>query len=68
MWVALFTITLYKTIVMPEYDDRVRPLIAVWVAAPAIGAIAYLACYGPSWIIDNHAVSYMPGMKDDFIL
>ncbi|KAG2443533.1 hypothetical protein HXX76_001885 [Chlamydomonas incerta] len=67
MWVALFTITLYKTIVMPEYDDRVRPMIAVWVAAPAIGAIAYLACYAPSWVIENDAVSYAPGIKDDFI-
>ncbi|KXZ47349.1 hypothetical protein GPECTOR_36g72 [Gonium pectorale] len=47
MWVALFAITLYKAFVMPDYDDRVRPMLAVWVAAPAIGAIAYLSCYGP---------------------
>ncbi|PNH09480.1 Glutaredoxin-C6 [Tetrabaena socialis] len=47
LWVALFAITLYKAFVMPDYDDRARPFLAIWVAAPAIGAIAYLSCYGP---------------------
>ncbi|KAG2497195.1 hypothetical protein HYH03_004784 [Edaphochlamys debaryana] len=43
---CLLVITVYKAFVMPEYDDRVRPAMAAWVAAPAIGAFAYIACYG----------------------
>lgn len=48
LWLGLFIITLYKSFVMPDYDDRTRPMLATWVAAPAIGAVAYLSCYGPN--------------------
>ncbi|KAG2453177.1 hypothetical protein HYH02_002501 [Chlamydomonas schloesseri] len=51
MWMALFVITLYKAFVMPDYDDRARPMLAAWVAAPAIGAIAYLSCYSPAAVV-----------------
>lgn len=26
-------------------DDRARPVLAVWIAAPAVGAVAYLSCF-----------------------
>ncbi|KAK9807721.1 hypothetical protein WJX72_007166 [[Myrmecia] bisecta] len=43
MWLALFTITLQKAIVHYPADERHRPLLWVWVAAPAVGAGAWLS-------------------------
>lgn len=47
-------------------DDRNRPLLGAWVAAPAVGAIAYLSCYGyqPYYSV---AAGGAAGVYNDFI-
>ncbi len=49
MWLPLFAITFYKAVVKKEDDDRMRPLLAVWVAAPAVMAFAYLECFNTNY-------------------
>eukprot|EP01134_Creolimax_fragrantissima_P006246 CFRG6246T1 len=41
MWIALFTITLQKTVVSHNSDDRLRVNIFIWVAAPAAASFSW---------------------------
>mmetsp|Transcript_13654 Transcript_13654/g.43079 ORF Transcript_13654/g.43079 Transcript_13654/m.43079 type:complete len:611 (-) Transcript_13654:65-1897(-) len=43
MWLALFAVTFRKAVVDSNAEDRARPLLFVWVAAPAVACSAYLA-------------------------
>ncbi|KAK9807776.1 hypothetical protein WJX72_008899 [[Myrmecia] bisecta] len=46
-WGVLFTLTFYKGLVGANVDERTRPLMWIWVAAPAVAVPAYLALEGP---------------------
>ena len=41
-WLLLFSLTFFKAVLKKEDDDRQRGLLAIWVAAPAVMAVAYL--------------------------
>ena len=45
MWLLLFALTFQKAVLHPPQDDRLRSLLAIWVAAPAVMAIAYANCF-----------------------
>lgn len=47
-WLLLSALTFHKTVLHPPADDRLRPLLAIWVAAPAVMAVAYLSCFRPA--------------------
>lgn len=41
MWIILLPITFYKFIVNVDADERIRPLIWIYLAPPALAAVAY---------------------------
>lgn len=46
LWIPLFTITLLKTITGANADDRLRPQLFIWVAAPALACTAWVSMIG----------------------
>lgn len=53
MWIVLFVVTFYKVVTQHNSDDRLRHGVAIWVAAPAVIALADFplcldAGYGPA--------------------
>ena len=43
MWIVLFTITLQRAVVSHNADERLRPALWLWVAAPAVATSAYVS-------------------------
>lgn len=41
MWLPLWAFTLYRAILSANADDRIRPSLFLWVAAPAVAAVAW---------------------------
>lgn len=41
MWLILFPITFYKAIVFVDADERMRPILFIWIAPPAIASVTY---------------------------
>jgi len=70
-WLLLFVVTFLKAVVQKPDDDRNRPLLAIWVAAPAVAAVAYLECFRPAYrlyvAIDGAAGPRVGQVFDDFI-
>ncbi|KAG2491035.1 hypothetical protein HYH03_010482 [Edaphochlamys debaryana] len=46
-WAVLTALSAHRAIVTYEYDERLRPALGMWVAAPAVGAAAYAHNFGP---------------------
>ena len=47
-YLLLSSLVFYQAVLHPHVDDRRRPLLAVLVAAPAVGGMAYLTCFLPN--------------------
>ncbi|KAG2434535.1 hypothetical protein HYH02_012202 [Chlamydomonas schloesseri] len=45
-WVIITVISTHKAIVLFDYDEGARSLMAIWVAAPSVGAVAYATNFG----------------------
>jgi len=41
MWFPLFTMTFQKAIVNKNHDGRLRPMLFIWIAAPAVAGLAF---------------------------
>ena len=64
MWLVLFTITFQRAITAANADDRQRPAMWMWVAAPAIACLAYNSIVGEAnsngaLTFDNISKSFM---------
>ncbi|KAG1678390.1 hypothetical protein FOA52_015157 [Chlamydomonas sp. UWO 241] len=70
MWLVLFALTFVKAVVAKPDDDRLRPLLAIWVAAPAVAAAAYLVCFVPMWrvyVVTDDVAGVLAGSFNDFL-
>ncbi|KAG1668505.1 hypothetical protein FOA52_012099 [Chlamydomonas sp. UWO 241] len=70
MWLVLFALTFVKAVVAKPDDDRLRPLLAIWVAAPAVAAAAYLVCFVPLWrvyAVSDGIAGVLAGSFNDFV-
>mmetsp|Transcript_38079 Transcript_38079/g.84818 ORF Transcript_38079/g.84818 Transcript_38079/m.84818 type:complete len:945 (+) Transcript_38079:211-3045(+) len=67
MWLALFALTFVKSIIQKHDDDRLRPLLAIWVASPSVMGVAYLSCWVPDWMALYNNEGAMVGDFNDFI-
>lgn len=64
MWVVLFTMTFQRAVLAANADDRHRPAMWMWVAAPAIACLAYNSIVGQAnasggLAFDNVSKSFM---------
>ncbi|DBA68888.1 TPA: hypothetical protein ACH3X2_013364 [Trebouxia sp. C0005] len=64
MWLVLFTMTFQRAITAANADDRHRPAMWMWVAAPAIACLAYNSIVGETdgngaLTFDNVSKSFM---------
>eukprot|EP00798_Chlamydomonas_sp_ICE-L_P003362 gene3362-13393_t len=60
----LFSITFYKAVLKLDDDDRQRPLLAIWVAAPAVMGVAYIACFLPGVFDPRYTTNNFPTFND----
>ena len=64
MWLVLFTMTFQRAITAANADERHRPAMWMWLAAPAIACLAYNSIVGEAdgngaLIFDNISKSFM---------
>ena len=64
MWIVLFTMTFQRAVTAANADDRHRPAMWMWVAAPAVASLAYNSIRGQinangALTFDNVSKSFM---------
>lgn len=64
MWIVLFAMTFQRAVTAANADDRQRPGMWMWVAAPAIACLAYTSILGQlnengALVFDNVSKNFM---------